>query len=411
MASYSSFGTRRALGKRYSVDPALQLEAERLQQEYNLMPGREARALSAEQFAQNMEYQKNRDEQSGKSSMVGTAGNALMTGLTLYKLGGGELGSIYPAIKSGVGKAYSGITGMSGSTAAPSTGTVAPAGMTAAKTVTPATTDTATAAGVGAGVGSAAGSSFNAAQIEAINAGASYETIGALGESGVGAGGAATGTGFTAGSAAGMGTIAAGVIGGLITKEGERKRAIGGSEEAGGARGYFATASQHPVTSVLEPTSILTDTGIVGKDTLLGKVSGAAQDIEESLVNPVMSVLGLGGEGKKICLIVTVCTDRFSPEVNLARKYRDRFLDADQLRGYYALAEQIVPVLERDERCRKAVKKWLVDRLVDYGAYRLGTNMARPRWSSVIVSKVFLATIKTIGMILPVYVRQNGEVF
>jgi hypothetical protein len=119
----------------------------------------------------------------------------------------------------------------------------------------------------------------------------------------------------------------------------------------------------------------------------------------------------IGGLLGADCIIVTVCTDRHSPEVNIARKYRDRYLDEDQLRGYYALAEKIVPILERNAKVRNNVKKWLVDRLIDYGAYRLGANMDRPRWSSVIVSKIFLAAIKTIGMILPVYVRRNGEVY
>lgn len=53
----TSFGTRKALGRRYSQDPALLLEAERLQQEYGLMPGREARAMQAAQFQQSLAQQ------------------------------------------------------------------------------------------------------------------------------------------------------------------------------------------------------------------------------------------------------------------------------------------------------------------------------------------------------------------
>lgn len=111
------------------------------------------------------------------------------------------------------------------------------------------------------------------------------------------------------------------------------------------------------------------------------------------------------------CIIITACTSPDSYEVEIARKFRDKFLDADQLRGYYALAERIVPMLERNENARKNVKKWLVDRLIDYGAYHLGLKDTRPRWSSVAVARVFLKTIKIAGMILPRYVRANGEVF
>jgi len=52
MARYTSFGTRKALGKRYAIDPALLLEMERLRQEYALAPGREARALQERGLAQ-----------------------------------------------------------------------------------------------------------------------------------------------------------------------------------------------------------------------------------------------------------------------------------------------------------------------------------------------------------------------
>jgi hypothetical protein len=80
----TSFGTRRALGRRYAVDPELLLEAERLQQEFNLMPGREARALQQQgmgiqqsQFAQNLALQEQQQKEAAKSGMVGTASGAL----------------------------------------------------------------------------------------------------------------------------------------------------------------------------------------------------------------------------------------------------------------------------------------------------------------------------------------------
>jgi hypothetical protein len=129
-------------------------------------------------------------------------------------------------------------------------------------------------------------------------------------------------------------------------------------------------------------------------------------EIFQALSNPAGYLAKQAG-----CIIVTACTNRDSYEVEIARTFRDQFLDADQLRGYYALAERIVPMLERNEKARKNVKKWLVDRLIDYGAYRLGLKDTQPRWSSVAVSGAFLKTIKIIGMILPRYVRANGEVY
>ena len=85
-------------------------------------------------------------------------------------------------------------------------------------------------------------------------------------------------------------------------------------------------------------------------------------------------------------------------------------MDQDQLRGYYALAERIVPSIERNAKIRINVKKHLVDRLVDYGAYKLGKKSSA-KMSSKIVSISFLALIKFIGLILPEYTRANGEVY
>ena len=76
---YTSFGTRKALGRRYGVDPALLLESERLAHEYALAPGREARALQASQFGQGLALQREQMEGAERGGMVGTAGNLATT--------------------------------------------------------------------------------------------------------------------------------------------------------------------------------------------------------------------------------------------------------------------------------------------------------------------------------------------
>lgn len=90
----TSWGTRRALGRRYSTDPALLMELERLEKEYGLIPGREARALQSSQFDKSMEQQqqqfasnmaqrqKEYDETMSANrtaGMLGTGMNALTT--------------------------------------------------------------------------------------------------------------------------------------------------------------------------------------------------------------------------------------------------------------------------------------------------------------------------------------------
>lgn len=53
----TSWSQRKALGRRYSVDPALQYELARLQYEYNLAPTRSAQAAQREQFTKSQAQQ------------------------------------------------------------------------------------------------------------------------------------------------------------------------------------------------------------------------------------------------------------------------------------------------------------------------------------------------------------------
>lgn len=59
----TSWSQRKALGRRYSVDPALQYELARLQYEYNLAPTRSAQAAQRDQFAKNLDLQKQNQAQ------------------------------------------------------------------------------------------------------------------------------------------------------------------------------------------------------------------------------------------------------------------------------------------------------------------------------------------------------------
>lgn len=118
----------------------------------------------------------------------------------------------------------------------------------------------------------------------------------------------------------------------------------------------------------------------------------------------------LGGLAAESCIIVTACTDRNSYEVEITRQYRDKFLTGTQLRGYYILAEKLVPTLENNEKIRNFTKKYLVDKLIDYGELKLGL-VDKCKLSSRIVSNLFLGLIKTIGFFIPKYTRLNGEIY
>ncbi len=71
-----SWGQRKVLGRRYSYDPALAYELARLQNEYNLAPGREARGMQASQFTQSQEQQAGQFTQS-QAQQAGQYGSSL----------------------------------------------------------------------------------------------------------------------------------------------------------------------------------------------------------------------------------------------------------------------------------------------------------------------------------------------
>ena len=104
--AYTSFGTRKALGRRYGVDPALLMESERLQVEYNLAPGREARALQESQFARGMELQREGMKGAEVGGMVGTFGNLVTTGMLVNAMKGKALLSNPFAAKAAGAGAY-----------------------------------------------------------------------------------------------------------------------------------------------------------------------------------------------------------------------------------------------------------------------------------------------------------------
>lgn len=111
------------------------------------------------------------------------------------------------------------------------------------------------------------------------------------------------------------------------------------------------------------------------------------------------------------CVIVTACTDRHAPEVEIAREYRDKYLSPDQLRGYYMIAEKVVPRIERSNRLKKFVKRILVDNLIEYGRFALGKTTKKPGAASRIITKTFLALCEATGRTRKTFTRSNGEVF
>lgn len=111
---------------------------------------------------------------------------------------------------------------------------------------------------------------------------------------------------------------------------------------------------------------------------------------------------------KDKCIIVTACTSPDSEEVNISRRYRDNFLTIAELRGYYMIAEKVVPIIQKYPIVKRIVKNGLVDNLIQYGRYALGVG-EYPSFSSRIITKSFLSLCRSIGNKKDMFIRSNGE--
>lgn len=100
---------------------------------------------------------------------------------------------------------------------------------------------------------------------------------------------------------------------------------------------------------------------------------------------------------KNACIIVSACTGRNSYEVNVARKYRDRYMSEEELTGYYTLCIFVVPFIHRYPLVKRLVKRILVDRLVDYGEWRLDMKPKMKYLTSGAVKRAFLGLCRHVG--------------
>jgi len=103
------------------------------------------------------------------------------------------------------------------------------------------------------------------------------------------------------------------------------------------------------------------------------------------------------GEGGGVCIIATACAGHHSPETNLLREYRDKFLNNRILGGYYALCYKIAPWLTNHKKVAGFVKSLVVDRWVDIAQVRLGYKRRPYLKTSKITGDAFLKLCNFVG--------------
>jgi len=179
-----------------------------------------------------------------------------------------------------------------------------------------------------------------------------------------------------------MGTIG-GAIGGYFQKNPET-----------GERGYEETYKyelkpaykQIPLYKLQEPVSGL---GVgIGQKT--------AETAEQAIKDT--SPKKLFKEASDKCIIITTATELGHEAVTIAREYRDKFLDKITLRGYYRVAQYIVPWMKQDHEFKKQIKVNLVDKLIEFGRYMLGGDV-EPSGDSIKTTEDFISLCRIYGEI------------
>lgn len=150
---------------------------------------------------------------------------------------------------------------------------------------------------------------------------------------------------------------------------------------------------------------------------------GAYMAAGTAVGGPAGAAIGLAfGMAVGGCIIVSACTSRYSYETDITRQVRDQYLGPITLSGYYALGGLVVPWIKKSPLIKKIVKKWLVDRLIDYGECLLGYKqktqwidskgnsfmIVKPKYrTSKIVTEIFLGLCYGIGHSLEIKAQKE----
>lgn len=108
------------------------------------------------------------------------------------------------------------------------------------------------------------------------------------------------------------------------------------------------------------------------------------------------------------CIIISAVHGKDSEEVDIARRFRDTFLDLPTLRGYYFIADRVVPLMELYPDFKQHIKTTLVDRLIRFGRAFFADK--RPSNTDICTTINFLTLCRYFGLQMAAYRRSNGEV-
>ena len=177
-------------------------------------------------------------------------------------------------------------------------------------------------------------------------------------------------------------------------------------EKPGGSGGVFGDSS---------PKNVIDD-GILGNkndsvvdEAVKGAVVGAAV---AAVVGA--SVAGGGVLGAVVGVIAAICCfimleARYGNGTmdKVVRRYRDEKMTERNRRGYYKVAEVLVPMMRKSKTAKWIVTKTFADPLVCYGKWYYGEN--KYGWVFKPVEKFWMGLFDTVGGEVQ-FIRENGEV-
>lgn len=91
----------------------------------------------------------------------------------------------------------------------------------------------------------------------------------------------------------------------------------------------------------------------------------------------------------------------------VVRKYRDEYMTDRNRRGYYKLAEVLVPLMRKSKLIKWVVTKTFADPLVSYGKYYYGENKHGVVFTPV--KNFWMKLFDVLGGEAE-FIRENGEV-
>lgn len=114
-----------------------------------------------------------------------------------------------------------------------------------------------------------------------------------------------------------------------------------------------------------------------------------------------------GGGGGGCCFILLEARYGNGTMDEVVRRYRDENMNEKNRRGYYKMAEVVVPMMRKSKVFKWLVKKTMADPLVAYGKYYYGKN--KWGWMMKPVADFWLKTFEYLGGEHE-FIRENGEV-